>query len=101
MLNDGFDKDFVEKVKACIINHRASVVREKFSIEEVCVADADAMSHLDSFIELVCWRAYLGEDIMTCNNFVKNKIQKSYAKMSDETKALTKNQYESILRVLL
>jgi uncharacterized protein len=101
LLSDGFSKDFVEKVKACIINHRASVVKEKFSIEEVCVADADAMSHLDSFIELVCWRAYLGEDIMTCNNFVKNKIQKSYAKMSDETKELTKSQYESILRVLL
>ena len=79
---------FIDKVKLCIQNHRASVIKDKFSIEEICVADADAMSHLDSVVELICWRAYLGEDIVTCNNFVKKKIQKSYAKMSNETKEL-------------
>ena len=73
---DGFEQEFIDKVKLCIRNHRASIVKEKFSKEEICVADADAMSHLDSFVELICWRAYLGEDIMTCNNFVKTKIKK-------------------------
>ena len=101
LLQDGFDQEFVDKVKLCIVNHRASVVKEKFSIEEICVADADAMSHLDSFIELICWRAYLGEDITTCNDFVKNKIKKSYAKMSKESQELMKEKYESIMRVLL
>jgi uncharacterized protein len=98
---DGFEDSFIEKVKRCITNHRASFVKEKFSIEEICVADADAMSHLDSFVELICWRAYLGEDIMTCNNFVKNKIKKSYAKMSPQTKELVKDKYDGIIRVLL
>ena len=65
------------------------------------VADADAMSHLDSVVELICWRAYLGEDIMTCNNFVKTKIMKSYAKMSDDTKKMMKDKYDSIMKVLL
>jgi len=101
LLQDGFNQDFIDKVKLCIQNHRASVVKDKFSIEEICVADADAMSHLDSVIELICWRAYLGEDILTCNNFVKKKIQKSYAKMSKETKELMKDKYESIMKVLL
>ena len=100
LTQDGFNVDFVEKVKLCIINHRASVVNNKFSLEEVCVADADAMSHLDSVVELICWRAYLGEDILTCNNFVKEKINKSYAKMSNRTKELMKDKYESILKVL-
>ncbi len=98
---DGYTDDFIDKVKLCIQNHRASVVREKFSLEEICVADADAMSHLDSFVELICWRAYLGEDIMTCNNFVKEKIKKSYKKMSKETQELAKEKYDSIMRVLL
>ncbi|MBQ7798190.1 MAG: HD domain-containing protein [Clostridia bacterium] len=98
---DGFEQSFIDRVKLCIMNHRASVLREKFSIEEICVADADAMSHLDSFVELICWRAYLGEDIMTCNNFVKNKINKSYAKMSKETQELMKDKYESIMKILL
>ena len=101
LLKDGYDKGFIDKVKLCINNHRASVIKEKFSIEEVCVADADALSHLDSFVELICWRAYLGEDIASCNNFVKTKIQKSYLKMSKETKEYAKEKYESIMRVLL
>ena len=101
LLKDGFSVEFVEKVKRCIFNHRASVVKEKFTIEEVCVADADAMSHLDSFVELICWRAYLGEDVKTCNDIVKTKIMKSYAKMSPETKELTKEKYNSIMNVLL
>lgn len=100
LIEDGFDDKFIKKVKLCILNHRASVVREKFSIEEICVADADAMSHLDNAVELICWRAYLGEDIISCNNFVKEKIQKSYAKMSIETKSYMKEKYESIMRVL-
>jgi len=97
---DGFDDNFIEKVKLCILNHRASVVREKFSIEEICVADADAMSHLDNVVELICWRAYLGEDIISASNFVKNKIKKSYAKMSDDTKLLMQDRYENILSIL-
>lgn len=101
LLDDGFDKNFISRVKLCINNHRASVVKEKFSIEEICVADADALSHLDSFVELICWRAYLGENIIECNNFVKNKIQKSYSKMSSETKLYAKEKYDSIMRVLL
>ena len=100
LLQDGFSQDFIDKVKLCIVNHRASIVNDKFSKEEICVADADAISHLDSVVELICWRAYLGEDIMTCNNFVKTKIQKSYAKMSKETKLLMKEKYENIMAVL-
>lgn len=98
---DGFEQSFIDKVKLCIINHRASVVREKFSIEEICVADADAIAHLDHVVEILCWQAYLGKGIMECNNFVKSKIKKSYLKMSKETQELMKDKYESIMKVLL
>ena len=97
---DGYNQEFIDRVKACIENHRASVVREKYTIEEICVADADAISHLDSVVELICWRAYLGEDIQTANAFVKNKIRKSYAKMSDETKEYMKDKYNAIMDIL-
>ena len=98
---DGFDQEFIEKVKRCIVNHRASVVKEKFSVEEICVADADAISHLDSVVELICWRAYLGETVADANKFVKKKIEKSYAQMSKETQQLLKEKYESIMKILL
>ena len=100
LMQDNFSQDFIDKVKACIRNHRGSVVNQKLSIEEICVADADAMSHLDSVVELICWRAYLGEDIMTANDFVKGKIIKSYSKMSKPTQELMKDKYESIMKVL-
>lgn len=101
LLKDGYDWEFVEKVKACILNHRASILKEKFSVEEICVADADAMAHMDSVVELICWRAYLGESVSECNNFVKKKIEKSYAKMSKETQTLMKDKYDSIMNTLL
>lgn len=52
LLQDGHPQEFIDKVKLCIKNHRASIVNEKFSKEEICVADADAMSHLDSVVLL-------------------------------------------------
>ncbi|MFA6860108.1 MAG: HD domain-containing protein [Clostridia bacterium] len=101
LLKDGHDKSFVEHVQKCIYNHRASVVKDKFSMEEICVADADAMSHLDNFVELLLWRGYICESVEKANNFVKRKIEKSYAKMSEQTKLLMKDKYDAIMKVLL
>ena len=98
--NDGFDSDFIDKVCTCIKNHRASVKIEKNSIEEICVADADALSHLDNVVELLCWRAYLGEDIQTANQFVKTKIIKSYNKMSKLSQNKFLDKYNAILKIL-
>ena len=100
LIKDGFDKDFIDKVCLCIKNHRASVQLEKNSIEEICVADADALSHLENVVELICWRAYLGEDIKTANQFVKNKIIKSYNKMSKLSQNKFADKYNAILKVL-
>ncbi len=100
LLSDGYEQGFVDRVKDCIKHHRGSVRLDKLTIEEVCVADADAMSHLDSVVELICWRAYLGEDIKKCNDFVKTKIKKSYSKMSPNTQELVKDKYDAIMKVL-
>ncbi len=99
LLKDNYPRILVDRVKDCIRHHRASVKIEKYSIEEICVADADAMAHLDNVVELICWRAYLGEDIQQCNNFVKNKITKSYNKMSKQTQELIKDKYKAIMKI--
>jgi len=100
LIGDGFDEAFVDKVCLCIKTHRASVVFNKFSIEQICVADADAKAHLDNVVELLLWRGYLKEDIQTANAFVKAKIQRSYAKMSENTKELVKSKYDAIMSIL-
>ena len=38
----------IERVKACILNHRGSINKPKNTIEEQCVADADMIAHFDS-----------------------------------------------------
>lgn len=97
---DGFEKKFIDKVKLCILNHRASVVNEKFSIEEICVADADALTHLDNVVELLMWRGYQRDSVEDANKFVRNKIRKSYAKMSENTQLLCKDRYDKIMEIL-
>lgn len=97
---DGFDEAFIEKVKKCIFNHRASVVFDKFTTEEICVADADAMTHLQNVVELILWRGYIKENIEDANNFIKNKIRKDFNKMSEKTKNLMQERYDAIMKIL-
>lgn len=51
-------------VQKCILNHRGSAKLERNSIEELCVADTDAISHFDSVPSLL-YLAYIekGMDI--------------------------------------
>ena len=40
--------DRIEMVKKCVLNHRGSKPNPKNTVEEECVADADALTHFDS-----------------------------------------------------
>jgi uncharacterized protein len=91
----------IEKIKLCILNHRGSVVKERVTKEEICVADADAISHYDTlpsllYLAFVQRKLSLGEGI----DFVKNKLERSYAKMSQESKEYYKDKREFIMAML-
>lgn len=47
-----YPKDKIELVKLCILNHRGSIQKEKTTKEEICIADADAISHYDNLPSL-------------------------------------------------
>ena len=49
----GYDDKKISLVQKCIRNHRGSISSEKTSLEEICVADADAISHFDSVPSLL------------------------------------------------
>ena len=95
-----YPEEKIEKVKNCILNHRGSVLREKTSIEEICVSDADAISHFYSIPSLF-HLAYVekGYSIDEGKEFVKNKLQRSYNKMSDTSKKLYQDKYEKVMEV--
>lgn len=96
-----YPKNKIELIKLCILNHRGSVLKEKITIEEICVADADAISHYDtvpSLFHLAFVQRKLNIDDGV--KFVKNKLERSYSKMSQESKEYYKEKRNSIQSIL-
>lgn len=96
-----FDYDKIELVKKCIINHRGSVLGEKQTIEEQIVADADAISHFDNIPSLL-YLAYVKKNmnIEEGTEFVKNKLERSYNKLSEQSKLFYQEKYRNVINLL-
>ena len=88
-------------VQKCIENHRGSVSFEKSSVEELCVADADAISHFDSVPSLL-YLAYVQKKlgIEDGREFVKDKLRRSFQKLSIRGKKLYQHKFEKVMEVL-
>jgi len=95
----GLSSNKIELVKKCILNHRASKLNDKHSIEEICVADADAISHVLEVVELIVWKAKQSLNVEEISLFVKNKITKSYNKMSEKSKTFYRDKFERTISI--
>lgn len=88
--------DKIQLIKLCILNHRGSRLKEKTTPEEVCIADADAMAHFYSVPSLL--RMVYVEKGMSIDNgaeFVYNKLERSYNKLSNQGKKIITPHYEA------
>jgi uncharacterized protein len=96
-----YPKDRVERVKECILNHRSSVSSSKSSIEEVCVADADAIVHLMGIGSLF-YTAYMhmGKSMDEGQKWVKEKLEKDYVKLSEKSKEEYSNEFRTVIKIL-
>jgi uncharacterized protein len=96
-----YPKDKIEIIKLCIMNHRSSVNNNKQTIEEICVADADAITHLTEISSLF-YATYkeMNKTIEDGQNWVKTKLEKDYKKLSEKSKEKYKNEYNIILKLL-
>lgn len=94
-----YDVKKVDEVKNCILNHRGSKLTDKRTVEEKCVADADAISHFDSIPSLF-YLAYVNRklDIEDGIEFVKNKLERSYDKLSEGSKIMYKDKYDKAMK---
>ena len=74
---------------------------KKSSVEELCVADADAISHFDSVPSLL-YLAYVERQmsIEEGTAFVKGKLERSYQKLSPQSKDFYKEKYRQVMDVL-
>jgi len=96
-----YDKAKIAQVQSCVLKHRGSISGERLSMEELCVADADAISHFDSVPSLL-YLAYVERkmDIEEGISFVKQKLERSYNKLSDRSKEIYRTKYQQAMSVL-
>ncbi|SHJ90833.1 uncharacterized protein SAMN05444401_0094 [Clostridium amylolyticum] len=96
-----YPTDKIELVKLCILNHRGSVLKGKTTKEEICVADADAISHYDTLPSLF-YLAFVQRKLNINDGveFVKNKLERSYNKMSQQSKEYYKHKRDMIQAIL-
>ena len=97
----GYPAKKIILVQKCILNHRGSELKDKNSIEEICVADRDVVSHFDNLPSLLYLayviRKYSMEEGI---QFVSNKLTRSYNKLSDKSKMIYKGKYDEVMGVL-
>lgn len=94
-----YPEEKIEHVKKCIENHRSSGKANRATIEEQCVADADAIAHFDAIPSLFSL-AYKDRKMKIVDgaNFVKEKLKRDYQKLSPRTKELMESRYTNIMK---
>ena len=101
LLEHNYPIERIELIKKCILNHRGSVLMDKISPEEICIADSDAMAHFYSIPSLLSMvYRERGLSIDEGSKFVMDKLDRSYNKMSEKGKVLVKSRYESAKDIL-
>ena len=97
----GYPKDKTEAVKNAIATHRASVIVEDRSAEGECLANADAMSHIEQVSSLL-YLAYIhhGMEIDEGRVWVKGKLQRSWQKLREDVQDIVRDTYEAALKIL-
>ena len=93
-----YPENKIEHVKKCIENHRSSRKAERNTVEEQCVADADAIEHFDAIPSLFSL-AYKDRkmNIQAGANFVKEKLKRDYQKLSPKSKELIQTRSKNIM----
>lgn len=97
----GYPSEKTALVQKCVLNHRGSELKDKSSIEEICVADGDGVSHFDNlpsllYLAYVIRKYSLEEGVQ----FVSNKLTRSYNKLSDRSKTLYEGKYNEVMGIL-
>ncbi len=97
----GYPGEKTEAVKDAIATHRASVRVEYRSAEGACLANADAMSHIEHVPSLL-YLAYIhhGMGIDEGKTWVKAKLQRSWQKLRKDVQDIVRGDYKAALKLL-
>jgi uncharacterized protein len=97
----GLEDKMVSQIKKCIYNHRGSINNPKGTLEEICVADADAIAHIQE-IGALFYVAYVekGLGIDEGIAWIQGKMERDWNKMSERGKVKFKTRFDDINRVI-
>ena len=95
-----YPDDRKERVLNCVYNHRSS--KNAATIEELCVSDADILSHFDN-IAMLFNSAFNRNNInlSEVRGWMKECFEKDYNDLSDKTKEVFKDRYRLICEIVL
>lgn len=96
-----YEEEKIKRVQACILNHRGSIMSKRKTLEEICVADADAAAHFEQVPSLL-YLAYVrrGMGIEEGKDFVRKKLKRSYEKLSEPSRRFYTDKYWYAMAVL-
>ena len=95
-----YSTDKKEKVLNCVYNHRSS--KNATTVEELCVADADIIAHLNN-IPMLFNSAFNRNkiELNEVRHWMKECFEKDYNDLSDTTKELFNEKYKLICEIVL
>ena len=96
-----YPKDKMDLIEQCVLHHRGSKKDVRITKEEQILADADCAAHFDSIPSLFSL-AYnkIGLSMEEGKEFVKNKLTRSYEKLSPNGQKELKERFDTIMNVL-
>ena len=100
LTNLNYPQDRLQRVVGCVYNHRSS--KNATNIEEICVADADILAHFDNIPMLFDIMFNVRDmELAEGRSELVKYVEKDYNDLSDKTKIVFKNRYESIKDVII
>ena len=97
----GYPEERIAAVQHCIATHRASVASERQTVEAQCLADADAIAHIEqvpSLMRMVFVEQ--GLDIDSGTRWVRAKLERSWQKLSLQAREMMYDKYSAVLKTL-
>lgn len=96
-----YSESTIDAVKHCIEAHRASIVTQRRSAEAECLANADAMSHIDNvpslfYLAFVQHRMSIDEGA----GWIRTKLERSWSKLAPKIQDMMRQKFESALQIV-
>lgn len=97
----GYDAAKIDKVKQCVLNHRSS--KECATLEEICVADGDILSHFRNILMCVNSAIKYGghNSLSELRQRIAEGFEKDFNDLSERTKQDFYGRYKLICEILL